>query len=152
MTVIGREVLESPPAVIVNENSAGGGTPLNASTLAHGEAVSCGTIVADTYQDALSVTGRGEVDFIAVQNLTTLSKTLGLRIVIDGVECFEAVSAATTTDNAIMIGIGSSPLAAAYSSGPTGKRVFLSSLLVQIKSSDDTADNIGLRYAYDTKG
>lgn len=122
-------------------------TGLNTSNAAR--AVLSGALTANTLATALSVTGRGNVPFLAVFAGNTASRTIRCRVTVDGVVVFDATSnSITTTGRGLLI-------AGAYAaSDPGGNNhwdagfpiTFNASLLVEIASSLTETDNLTTAY------
>lgn len=150
----GDSALLMPSKTIVNYNSAGGkidGVPSTAAppALTNGKLYASGALTATTYKELLAVTGPGVIDLCYAGAGDTTSRTIGLKVVIDGVTVFDAVSAALTDANSGIVAIGTKPAANNVASGTP--RVFNSSLSVSVKSSLNESNLVTLVASYDTK-
>jgi hypothetical protein len=104
-----------------------------------------GALTANTLKSILTVTGAGQISGlgIAVENAT--SRTIRLRLVVDGVAAFDFTSAAiATTSNGCLIGSGRNSVSGEPVAAPP--IVFLQSLDVQIASSLSESDSITTQY------
>jgi hypothetical protein len=152
--------LTLPPKVIVNHCSDGtllsagdmGQTYANCLTNCLADKVLSGALTADTYKEVLSVIGAGVIDICAVVMLNTTSRTLGLKLTIDGVDAFSAISAATTvaSDGLLAVGVLYIGATATYGSVVPQSRVFNTSLSVSIRSSISETDKIAALVDYYT--
>ena len=145
MQFIGR-----PPKSIVNYCS-GGGVQLQISGPPNIKAYSSGALTADTYKELISVTGGGVVQCAMCRTMDTTSRTVGLKIVIDGVTVFDAVSSAITASNKGLIAIGGGGPESTYSVPLHAEpQPFFSSLSISIKSSVSETDKVELLCNYTT--
>lgn len=146
--------LNAPPTSIVNYYSAGGTQSAvlfaSAATMGTKETLS-GALTAATYKEILAVTDSGVLFAAYALAIDTTSRTIGLKIVIDGVTVFDAVTDACTATRAGIVGVGN----AVYDAGARLNVViapvaFYSSLSVSVKSSLSETDKITLGYLYTT--
>ena len=146
---------ERPPTSIVRWSS--GAAPLGMVLMAGygGEKVTLsGALTANTLKTMLNISGAGVLKACAVQALNATSRTLRLKITIDGVAAFDpGASAANTASNAAIIGVGGTM---PYNSSPifviAFERIpFNTSCLVEIASSLSETDNLALLYAYELR-
>ena len=159
MGVFNVSPLTSPPAVIVNHCS--GGALLSAGPLVNlntclrncvAKKILSGAVTADTYKELLAVTGAGVIDICAVVAIDTTSRTLGLKVTIDGVDAFSAISAATTTAMDGLLAIGVLNIQDTLTCGNVVPQpmVFNSSLSVSARSSLNETDKIAILVNYRT--
>lgn len=147
--------LTSPPKTIVNFHSAGGGAaiPITGDGYNYYRKTLSGALVANVYKELLAVTGAGVVDLVVGVAQDTTSRTLGLKIIIDGVTVFDAITAACTTHWGAIVGVGLPILFSGE--GPTHSVIpveipFNGSLSLQVKSSLSETDKISLVSHYRT--
>lgn len=107
--------------------------------------VNSGELAAATYSELLAVTGAGFVDLVGCYVLDTTSRTIGIKIVIDGTTVFDQVSPAITTTNRGFYAVGQADITSTVdiSTGFQNLR-FNTSLSLQIKSSLAETDKIVL--------
>ena len=141
---------------ITNAYSGGGvvsGNSLAASTNSNmAKETLSGALTANTLATILSVTGSGEVPFLTGYTKDTTSRTVRLKVVIDGQTpaAFDATSAATTISGAGMVVVGE----IAATGFPVASALplrFNSSLLVQIASSVSETDKVAIGYILHTR-
>jgi hypothetical protein len=140
--------LNAPPKVIVNWFSDGGAAPTN-----HGgggvqtKKTLSGALTANTYKEILAVSGPGVIEVACVYCVDTTSRTMGIKIIVDGITAFDAVCTAVTNVLYGIVAIGYSPTAGEIHPAPMA---FNSSLSILIKSSISETDKIGLAHTYYT--
>ncbi len=144
--------VSKPPATksIVNYYSSGGvAFDGNLQTTTTGKNTLSGALTANTYKDIVTVTGAGVLHSCAAIAVDATSRTIGIKIVIDGTAVFDAVSSAVTAqyDGLVAIGILDP---GAYVSLPVDI-FFNSSLVISVKSSLSETDKVTLIYAYETR-
>jgi hypothetical protein len=138
-----------PPKVLVNAQSAGGGSAgsfiagIVAGNNGNAKYFASGALTANTLATLLSVTGGGVVELLGAYCADATSRTIRVKIVIDGITAFDATSAAIAAGNQGIMCIGSGGTTIVPSFVP-----FKSSLLVQVASSLSETDKIftGIRY------
>lgn len=129
-----------PPTSIVNMYSAGGVISAVSLVLLYGKVVLSGALTATVYKEMLAVSGSGCISQCVVYAVDTTSRTMGLKLVIDGVTVFDATSATCTAANAGISALGS---------GSTLQPVFFNtSLSISIKSSLSETNKISVGYLY----
>ena len=136
---------------IVNEFSAGGTALEGADAIGYvGLQVLSGELTAATYKEMLSVTGAGMIDLAGVQAVNATSRTLGLKIIIDGVTVFDAVSAACTTTGAVQWALGRNTMlnGASWTTASDIPAYFSKSLSISIKSSLNETNKVKVIYKY----
>ena len=102
----------------------------------------------------LTISGAGVLKFAGVQSLDTTSRTLRLKITLDGVVVFDATSAATIVSYAMQVGVGDMTVYASATPSfmPGLERVpFNVSCLVEIASSLSETDRLASLLAYETR-
>ena len=139
-----------PPKVIVNGQSSGGSVQTALSNLhvvPNAKVVLSGTLVANTLASICSVSGSGVVEFVCASTVDLTSRTIRLKVTIDGIVAFDATSADLTSAyyGIIAIGGGNSTVGWAYS--PT---TFNTSLLIEVASSLSETDKVNVAYRYYT--
>ena len=133
-------------AAITNFCSAGGvavAVPNGSGSLSpagiNGKRALSGALTAATLATALSITGRGALNFAAVGTEDTTARTVRLKVTIDGVSIFDATSSSVTAANQGLIGVGAIYVG---STGTLQPVRFYTSCLVQIASSLTETDKI----------
>jgi len=121
--------------------AAAGLTNVNALGGSPARAVLSGSMTSATYKTLLSVTGAGECSLLALYTADTTSRTLGLRITVDGVVVATMTTAAIVAANSGLLH------AAGLYGGPPPIR-FNASLLVEALSSVTETDKLTLSYLY----
>lgn len=130
-----RKVAYMPPATraIVNAYSVAGFTPQNVITVLDPSAKTAlsGAMTANTLKTVLSATGAGTMHHFAGQYVDGTSRTMRIKITIDGVVAFDYTSAANTAPGAI------AGVIAGFSASTTDETPirFNSSLLIEAASS-----------------
>ena len=132
------------------------GTPVGAATIssvagtAGCTSATSGTTTAGQLITALSVTGRGRINWAAVYNQTAVSRTLRAKVTIDGVVVRDYTSPANATLGTGFIFIGTG---AYNSSGPNvvvyQPLRFVTSLLIEVAASDAGTGLITYASAYE---
>lgn len=130
------------PKVIVNKCSTNGTSIANAIN-PNAKVILSGALTATTLVAALSLTGPGSCKFLSVLAIDTTSRTMRLKLTIDGVVVFDSTSAAITIASSGLVAIGG------MSSVPYIEDVrFNSSFLAEIASSLSETDKIALNTIY----
>lgn len=145
---------ERPPTSIVRLSS--GAAPTGMALIAGygGEKVTLsGALTANTLKTMLNISGAGVLKACAVQALDTTSRTLRLKITIDGVAAFDpGASAANTTANSAIVGVGGITTYNSTNFMLAFERIpFNTSCLVEIASSLSETDKLALLYAYELR-
>jgi hypothetical protein len=132
---------------IVNGASSGGVLQTSLTPLggALGKEVLSGALTANTLATALTVTGGGEVPFLVVYAKDNTSRTMRIKVTVDGASVFDATSSACTTSGSglAVVGIGTSTN---YVTAAPAPLRFNASLLVEIASSLSETDKIAIGY------
>ena len=134
---------------IVNVYSSGG-QGYNATSGAYGEkTILSGALTAATYSAALvSVSGPGVLNLCWAYANDATSRTVGLKVVLDGTTIFDAVSNAAAAQYHGLFAVGCVEDANNRSYQPLE---FNSSMALYVKSSLSETDKITLAYAYETR-
>lgn len=115
---------------------------------AFGTKVLSGALTGGAYTELVSLSVPGWLRFAAIATNDATSRTMGLKIVIDGTDVYDVVSSTISTNEVGFAGVGNninSPTAGA--SGVTFESFrFNSSLSLQVKSSLSETDKILLIY------
>lgn len=128
---------------IVNGFSTSGWTPVTVYAQSARGLLS-GALTAGTLKTLLSVSGAGEVSSLALKTIDASSRTLRLRVVVDGVVAFDSTSAAVAqADAGCVIGDGVGAPGVIFSGSPIR---FLTSLVVEVASSVTETDKLRLAY------
>ena len=138
-----------PPKSIVNISSGGGVLQACPSgTLASSKPILSGALTANTLKTLLTISGAGAIKFLAARSLDATSRTIRLKITLDGVVVYDATSAAMTSDSYGMIAVGGM-LSGAYEQ--LGNIEFNISLVVEVASSLTETDKVQLQTIYETR-
>ena len=128
---------------IVNGFSSSGWTPVLVS-VSGGRTLLSGALTAATLKTLLSVSGAGEASSLALTCLDNSSRTLRLRVVVDGVTVFDSTSSSTSAaGGGCVIGAGVGGAGVVFNSSSIR---FLTSLEVQVASSLTETDKLQLAY------
>lgn len=145
---------DRPPVSIVNGHSSGGAALPVVIQANNVKSTLSGALTANTLKTVLNITGAGVLKFAGVQTGDTTSRTLRIKITIDGTVAFDATSAAATASNAMQIGVGSltirDPATPNYLPA-LEREPFNSSCLVEIASSLSETDKVYFVHAYETR-
>ena len=134
-----------PPKSLVNHTSAGG---VVQSVPTATKSILSGALTAATLKTLLTITGAGAIKFLGVATVDATSRTVRLKVTIDGVVVYDATSSAITSSSLGLIAIGS--IIDAYI--PQLDNVaFNSTLLVEVASSLSETDKLSLRTVYETR-
>ena len=134
---------------IVNYYSSGGvssGSTLSSGNASNSKKVLSGALTANTLATILSVSGGGEVPllFAAVEDAT--SRTLRVRVTVDGTVVYDATTSAITTLGHGQVVAGQVADTSYVAASASGIR-FNASLLVEIASSLSETNKVSLSYA-----
>lgn len=112
-----------------------------------GASVTSGTTSNDTYVTLLDVDGKGWLDHLAFQSLSVTSRTITIRITIDGTVVWTSVSGtiASGTQGKYLLGINA---ASSQSEQPTQVLRFNSNITIEAKESIGTTGGMKLFYGY----
>lgn len=134
-----------PVTSIVNRASDGGNSTTAAANTVSGKGILSGALTAATLATAVSVTGRGRLNFVSAAANDTTARTIRIKITVDGVSIFDATSASVSASNAGIVAVG-----AMTTSGPTHQPIdFNESLLIQVASSLTETDKITVYVNYE---
>lgn len=112
-----------------------GQTQVSLGTTAGCEVMLSGALTADTYKSLESYSGKGFFSFAGVRSPDATSRTVSIKLILDGTE-FEASASTSSTDlGAILIG-GAISSSGASPSVNLETIAFNSSFDIQVKSSD----------------
>ena len=138
-----------PPKVMVNGFSVNGWTKLSAAAAnANGlPSVSSGALTAGVLAQVLNITGPGVLEFLSVINNNATSRTMRIKLVIDGVTVLDGTSAAlTAAGTACLVGnlvwISPNPIAS------LGGIPFKTSCVLSVASSLTEAAPFNVQYVY----
>jgi hypothetical protein len=148
MSVLSQFIGGSPTTSIVNYFSSGGvraGVALTASAYNNAKEALSGALTAGNLATVLTVTGGGNVSYLACYPKDTTSRSVRMEVTVDGVVAFDATSdvAAATAGHGI--------LAAGFLFGSTGGPgypiLFNSSLVVKVATSvASETDKVAIAY------
>jgi hypothetical protein len=136
------------PITLINPYTVNGVTPASTGqflTMGAKE-ILAGALTANVYKEILAVTGSGILQLAGVMSKDASSRTLGIKVVLDGATIVDVVSAAVadSTRSVIPIGLGGG-------SGTVSqwdRLPFFTSLSISIKSSLSETDLISAGYRY----
>lgn len=131
-----------PVTSIVNGGSDGATSFNLAAVNLNAKGLASGALTSATLATALSITGRGVLNWASVETVDTTSRTVRITVTIDGTEVFDATSSTITSAARGLIAVGS--LSGAYQ-----PIEFTTSCLVQIASSLTETDKLTTRVAYE---
>jgi hypothetical protein len=137
------------PTSIVNAFSSGGVSAVIAYLANFAKGILSGAMTANTYKELLSVTGAGVITSLTGIVLDATSRTLGLKLVVDGITVFDAVTDTVTTINkGITIAgfVQGATISATFAMTPFIP--FHSSFAVSLKSSLTETDKMKLLINY----
>lgn len=137
---------DAPPLTIVNAQSTGSSI-ISRAAPSSAKKILSGALTANTLATILSISGAGVVDWLSANPADTTSRTIRLKITIDGVVAFDATSSAMTNTASAILGIGISGSSTESSSQPC---TFKTSLLVEVASSLTETDKVQLSAQYRT--
>lgn len=123
----------SPGGVNAFANCAGGRNLLS------------GALTAATLKTLLSVSGSGEFHFLGAYAADTTSRTIRLKVTLDGVVVFDATTGAITTTNSGVLAAGSY-ISGSSQANPGPPIRFSASALIEVASSLTETDKVGLSY------
>jgi len=127
--------------LITNLSSGGAAAFANCAV---GRSILSGALTAATLKTLLTVAGSGEFHFLGAYAADTTSRTIRLKVTLDGVVVFDSTCAASTT-NAGNLAVGNFVLSTTqYNPGPPVR--FNTSALVEVASSLSETDKVGLSY------
>lgn len=128
---------------IINASSSGStsvaGLAASSSTNGAREVLS-GALTAATLKDIVSITGSGQISYLAAYAKNATSRTVRLVVILDGTTVFDATSSAITAS-------GTGLQAAGTPTGPAAPIRFNASCLIRVASSLSETDNIGVAYS-----
>lgn len=136
---------------IVNRNSTGGGSGVTVFSDSNVKTLAAATLVAATLQTALTIpSGRGTLNICHAQTSNATSKSVRLKVTIDGRVIFDSTSSVATNSAVTAVGF----LTINENSTPTymitGQPIaFKSSLLVEVASSATEATGINTMVNYE---
>lgn len=116
---------------------------------ANAKKLTAGSLTAGVLAQSLSITGAGEISFLAVTSDDTTSRTVRAKITVDGVVVFDATSSATTTANTGLVVVGSVASAAYFVH--INPIIFRTSLLVEVASSLTETGGVNTVYSLNSK-
>ena len=137
-----------PPKALINRSSQG--TPGAIPVPISGEVILSGALVANTWKPVLSVTGKGTISTLLAATQDTTSRTIGLRVTIDGVVVYTSITSAITASQNGVAAIGT---VSYFSGSPTlsdQSVPFTNSFQVELQSSLSETDKVGAQIAYRT--
>ena len=130
-----------PPKALVNYATSG----VAGYTSTYGQSTLSGALTAATLKGVLNVSGSGVVNYVAAWVMDTTSRTLRIKVILDGVTIADVTSSAITTSLYGLIAVG-----AGGSSTTIDHLTFNTSLVVQIASSLTETDKITTNIMYHT--
>ena len=142
-----------PPAALVNAFSSGSPAGIEMARL--GREYLSGALTANVLANPTglsTVTGSGVLKYVALYTKNTTSRTLRLRLTIDGVVVFDSTSAAIAATNTGIVAVGALAVLSLGGSNIACLEAipFNSSFQIQVASSLTETDNIAVALAYHT--
>ena len=140
--------LKSPTTILPSETTDGiNTTVLNMSAGKLGKRTLSGSLTANTYKEILSLTTSGSLRLCGVYTEDATSRTVGLKIVIDGTTVFDGVSATQAASGRGIMAVGISHFDTSNQAADSLEWIrFNASLSLQIKSSITETDKITLTH------
>jgi hypothetical protein len=132
---------------IVNVFSSGGVSigPLQANTGSNGaREVLSGALTAATLKDIVSITGSGQIDYLAAYSKNTTSRTVRLVVILDGVTVFDATSNAFSANGTGVFAVGQINGGETLRGNPIR---FNASCLIRVASSLSETDLVAVAYS-----
>jgi len=133
---------------IINFCSSGG---TNLATLTANGSNNCarevlsGALTAATLKDVVSITGPGQIDYLAAYAKNTTSRTVRLVVILDGTTVFDATSSAVTANGSGLLAVGQ--VIAGSGTQRSAPIRFNASGLIRLASSLTETDNVAVGYA-----
>lgn len=122
----------------------------NAGAVQQAYSVLSGACTANTLKTILSVSGKGALAWLGASNVDATSRTLSIKITIDGVVVYDATSAAIASNSSVALAHGA--ICASVSTGGTPNIVegaplfYNSSLLIEFATSITETDLTRIGY------
>lgn len=139
-----------PPKAIINKFSAGGVSATSFATAGAEKEILSGALVANTLKTLLSVSGSGAIKTLFVYTKNVSAKNVRLKLTIDGVSVFDAISGSIT-----VTGAGMSVIGVNYYSADHFRAMelvpFTSSVVVEVASSLSETDAVAIAVIYETR-
>lgn len=132
---------------IVNAYSSGGSQAATIQAAAAGNnarEVLSGALTANTLKDIVSITGSGQIDYLAAYTKNTTSRTVRLVVILDGVTVFDATSNAIVATNYGLPAVGQNVGGAWARSAPIR---FNASCVIRVASSLTETDFVAVGYS-----
>jgi hypothetical protein len=109
-----------------------------------------GAMTAATLKTALSITGRGRINWAAIYCNDATARTLRMKITVDGSVIRDTTSASISTANGGFVGLGGGFYNGTFATAVFYQPVrFGESLLIEIASSVSETDKATFAYAYE---
>lgn len=109
-----------------------------------------GALTAATLKQMLSVTGRGQVNWVGVWRLDTTVRTISLKVTVDGNVVYNVTSGSASTSDRGLIGVGAAGSAASLGVGAVYQPLrYNQSLKVEIASSLTETDKLAAGWNYE---
>lgn len=135
---------------IVNYFSSGGvyAQNINAAAANNATEVLSGALTANTLATALSVTGGGEIGYLAVYTKDTTPRTVRIKVTVDGgtPAVFDATSSAIAVANGGLLVVGSLPSSTSNYVGAAIPLRWTTSMLIEIASSLTESNKVAIGY------
>lgn len=136
---------------ILNYCSSGGVnvTDLPASSNNNAKEVLSGALTAATLATALSVTGAGEIGYLAVYSKDGTARAVRIKVTVDGnaTAVFDATSSSFSSTGRGLLVVGNLPSSPPVALGAVIPLRWNASLLVEIASSLTETDKIAIAYS-----
>lgn len=123
------------PSLIVNGFSTTGVVAQNMGGVSNAKLVLSGALTAGVLATVLSVAGGGELNLVAATSVDATSRTVRLKITLDGVVVFDSTTAAVAVAGNGLVAVGLGGSATGSQIWDSQKVAFNSSCLVEVASS-----------------
>lgn len=142
-------VAVKPATLIVNGYSDGGESVLMGSLPQFGKLYLSGALVAGEYLEVLSVVGAGWISHLCVYAVDTTARQIGLKLEVDGVSVFDALSdsISVAATGMIVVGWNTGNVVSGLKHG-SGEVPFTTGFKVYLKSTLSETDKVGIRVSY----
>lgn len=136
----------APPTVLLSPTKTDDVLPQVASMnlIESAKHLLSGALTADTYSELVSISAPGSLRFCGVYRIDATSRTVGLKIVLDGVTVLADIDAALASSGTGWIGVG---FAIGANNGGFEAIRFNASLSIHVRSSVTETDKIVLVYS-----
>uniref|UniRef100_A0A6M3M5Y4 Uncharacterized protein n=1 Tax=viral metagenome TaxID=1070528 RepID=A0A6M3M5Y4_9ZZZZ len=140
--------MNATPISIINRWSDGGQNALYNFFGEGAKEVLSGALVANTYKELYAVAdGSGIIDIVSLITLDATPRSIGIKLVMDGVTVFDAVALNCVDALYGFAALGFVMVSVAHYSLAPQPRCFSESLSIQVKSSLSETNKLKLKYS-----